>query len=185
MTHRMPSAAGGFTLVEVLVVVAILGVLLGVSAPGLQEYIRSSRLSAATYGLLAEVNLARSEAIKRGSRMVLCKSADGETCTASGGWEQGWIVFHDANNNAARDEGETLVRRHEGDPERLRITGNELVARYLSFDEFGGARLTGGAFQAGTITLCGTSAASTDARLLVINSVGRPRIQRATVESCS
>ena len=175
----------GTSLIEVLIVVAVAAVLAGLAAVGLQDVGRSARLSGHTYRFLSELNLARSEAIKRNARVVLCKSADGETCSGSGGWEQGWIVFHDANNNAAREPRETLIRRSEGGMERFRIVGNESVARYVSFAPFGGARLTSGAFQAGTITLCQQSAGPAEGRQLVINAVGRPRIHKLTLPACT
>ena len=174
----------GTSLIEVVVVVAVAAVLAGVAAFALQDVGRTARLSGQTYRFLSELNLARSEAIKRNARVVLCKSADGETCIRSGGWEQGWIVFHDANNNAARDAQEQLIRRSAGGLARFRIVGNETVARYVSFSPFGGARLTSGAFQAGTITLCQESAGPAEGRQLVINAVGRPRIHKVTLPGC-
>lgn len=175
----------GTSLVEILAVLAVLSILLAGAVTGLQEVGRGMRLSAAAYRLLAELNLARSEAIKRNARVVLCKSADGESCAAGGGWEQGWIVFHDANNNALRETGETLIRRGEGVPGALRIAGNETVARYVSFSPFGGTRLTSGAFQAGTITLCRQSVDAAEGRQLIINAVGRPRIRKVALASCA
>ena len=184
----MPSHAlrrAGASLVEVLTVVAVAAVLAGSAGVALQDVGRTAKLSGHTYRLLSELNLARSEAIKRNARVVLCKSADGEACTRSGGWEQGWIVFHDANNNATREEGEAIIRRSEGGLARFRIVGNETVARYVSFSPFGGARLTSGAFQAGTITLCQESAGPAEGRQLVINAVGRPRIHKVALASCT
>jgi type IV fimbrial biogenesis protein FimT len=179
-----PAGQGGFSLVELITVVAIAAVLAAGAAVGLSEIGRAMTLSAHVNRLLSEIYLARSEAIKRNSRVVLCKSADGVTCASSGGWEQGWIVFHDANNNALRDPGELLIRRGEPATRPLRITGNDTVSRYVSFSPFGGARLVSGAFQAGTITICRESLEPGEARQLVINSIGRPRVQRVSLPSC-
>src|SRR5688572_2595220 len=101
---RLPSRsrAHGFTLIEMLAVVAVIGVLAVVSIPSLKTAFNSVRLSSATNVFVSGLHLARSEAIKRNARVVLCKSANGDACSAGGGWEQGWIVFHDANNNGAR-----------------------------------------------------------------------------------
>lgn len=175
----------GTSLIEVLAVVAVAAVLAGLAGVALQDVGRSAKLSGHTYRFLSELNLARSEAIKRNARVVLCKSADGETCSRGGGWEQGWIVFHDANNNAAREPREAIIRRSEGGLERFRIVGNETVARYVSFSPFGGTRLTSGAFQAGTITLCRESTGPAEGRQLVINAVGRPRIHKVTLPDCA
>src|SRR5437660_1719517 len=96
----------GFTLIELMVVLAISAILVGVGTPAFTGLIRQTELTSATNDLFASLLLARSEAAKRRSRVALCKSADGSTCTPAGGWEQGWIVFHDTNNDGARQGGE-------------------------------------------------------------------------------
>jgi type IV fimbrial biogenesis protein FimT len=184
MHHTLPRRHGGFTLIEVLIVVAVLGVLLRVASSGMQQVAEASRTSAAAYQLVSELNHARGEAIRRNLRVVVCKSGDGEGCADSGDWDQGWIVFHDDNNNAVRDAGEKVIRRGERTEGRLRIMGNETVSRYISFAPFGGPRFTSGAFQAGTITLCHASPQPVQARQLIINAVGRPRTQKVTLPQC-
>lgn len=79
----------GFTLVELMVVVAVLAVLQTLAAPAFSGLVSSMRLSTAANSLFSSLLLARSEAIKRNSRAVVCKSATGYACTTSGGWEQG------------------------------------------------------------------------------------------------
>ena len=103
---------------------------------------------------MASLHLARNEAIKRNGRVVLCKTTDGIHCAASGGWEQGWIVFHDVNNNSLREESEQIIQHQIALSGSLRMTGNTPVARYVSYGPMGGTQLVGGAFQAGTLTLC-------------------------------
>jgi type IV fimbrial biogenesis protein FimT len=185
MTRPIQIPQQGFTLVEVLTVIAIAGILLGVAAPGLRQAADALRLRAATSQLLSELNHARAEAIRRNARVVVCKSRDLETCAEQGEWDQGWIVFHDVNNNAVRDAGEAVIRRVQGVAEGLRIVGNGTVADYVSFTGFGGPRLTSGAFQAGTITVCRASGEAAEARQLVINAVGRARIQKAALARCT
>jgi len=165
-------------------VLAVASIVVGVAAPGLRQLADSLRVRAASSQLLSELNHARSEAIRRNGRVVVCKSRDRENCTLEGGWDQGWIVFDDANNNAVRDAGEAVIRGVEGAPEGLRIVGNEMVSAYVSFTGFGGPRLVSGAFQAGTITVCRASAQAGEGRQLVVNSVGRARMQKAMLESC-
>lgn len=176
--------SNGTSLVELLAAVAVLSVLMGAGALALKEVGAAMKLSAYANRLLSELYLARNEAIKRNGRVVLCKSLDGETCAGTGGWEQGWIVFHDVNNNAARDPGEALIRRGDALMASYRVSGNASVARYVSFSPYGGARLTSGAFQAGTITVCRQSLEPSEAHQLIINAVGRPRVKRVALPSC-
>jgi type IV fimbrial biogenesis protein FimT len=175
----------GFTLIELAIVLAIASILLGSAIPSFIGLVRSSRLTASTNDLLGSILLARAEAVKHRSRVALCKSTDGVSCAATGGWEQGWIVFHDTNNNGLHDAGEQVVWRAQPLADNLRLSGNLNVAKYISYSPTGDAKLTSGAFQAGTITLCNVSAAKGDARQIVISAAGRPRVQKATVASCA
>lgn len=175
----------GLTLTEMMVTLAVLSVLVTGAVTAFNKVGASMRLSAYSNLFVAQLHIARSEAIKRNSRVVMCKSSDGIVCASHGGWEQGWMVFHDANNNGVREAGETLIRRSEALPSGYRIVGNQSVSRYVSFSPFGGTRLTSGAFQAGTITVCKSGDGPGEGRQVVINSVGRPRIHRATVEMCA
>jgi type IV fimbrial biogenesis protein FimT len=102
----------------------------------------------------ASLNLARNEAIKHNARMVLCKSADGLSCKTGGGWQQGWIVFHDVNKNALLDAAEEVIPLQGAVTRGLSLTGNTNVANYVSYSASGSAKLVCGAFQAGTFRLC-------------------------------
>lgn len=174
----------GFTLVELVAVIAILGILLGVAVPWVGTFADSLRLTLQANAYLSALHLTRSEAIKRNSRMTVCKSADGLSCTEGGGWQQGWIVFHDPNHNAAKDDAEVMVHQSPALPTSFQLVGNSNVAKYVSFDATGGTRLASGAFQAGTLTLCRQSASSGEARQIVISSAGRPRVQKVVVATC-
>lgn len=174
----------GFTLVELVTVIAILGILLGVAVPWVGAFADSMRLTSQANAYLSALHLTRSEAIKRNSRMTVCKSADGLSCTEGGGWQQGWIVFHDPNHNAAKDDTEVMVHQSPALPASFQLVGNLNVAKYVSFDATGGTKLVSGAFQAGTLTLCRQSASGGEARQIVINSAGRPRVQKVVVATC-
>ncbi len=174
----------GFTLVETVVVLAILGVLLGVVAPSIAAVADSMILTSQVNVYLAALHLTRSEAVKRNSRMTLCKSADGLSCTPDGGWQQGWIIFHDPNHDAVKDETEAMVHQSPSLPSGFQLVGNSNVAKYVSFDATGGTKLASGAFQAGTLTLCRQSVSGGEARKIVINSAGRPRVQKIAVNTC-
>ena len=172
----------GFTSIELLSTVALLGVLLAIGLPSFQSLIASSRLTTVTNDLLASLAQTRSEAVRLGSRVSICKSANGTQCITTGDWEQGWIIFADANRttpdaiNAFVNAGENISFLAQASPAGIVIKGNVTVAQYVSFSADGQSKSLNGAFQAGTIRICSTSGALSDdkrARDLVINSVGR------------
>jgi type IV fimbrial biogenesis protein FimT len=86
----------GFTLLELLVAIAVLAILLGVGVPGFFEIIASNRITTQTNELVSALNYARSEAVKRGDPVSVCSTPDGATCAASNDWSAGWIVFTDS-----------------------------------------------------------------------------------------
>jgi type IV fimbrial biogenesis protein FimT len=174
----------GWTLVEMLGVLAITATLVSLAAPSMTAMLESVQVGSASNSFLSGLYLARSEAIKRNSPVVLCKSADGVSCAAAGGWEQGWIIFHDSNNNGVRESSETLIRREMPLASSLRLTGNQNVARYVSYAPTGATRLAGGGFQAGTVTVCRQSAFGVEGLQIVLNAAGRPRVQKARFSSC-
>ena len=180
----MNRRARGFSLIEMVMVLGVAALLMAVGAPAVGSILASVKLTSVSNALLFDLYLARSEAIKRNARVVLCKSADGLTCASSGGWEQGAIVFHDVNNSGQRDPGESMIYHEQRSTSEIRVSGNQSVGNYVSYGPDGRSRMASGAFQAGTLTLCRRSADSTDARQIVINSGGRPRVQKTLVSFC-
>jgi type IV fimbrial biogenesis protein FimT len=174
----------GLTLIELLVTLSIAMILLTLAVPSFNAMLQSSRLSASVNTYVGNLQFARSEATKRNARVALCKSADGLICTTSNDWSQGWLVFHDVNNNAQVNTGEDVLRVHAAIPNSLIFKGNNPVANYVSYTSMGGARFISGAFQAGTLTLCRSSSSSGEARNIVISATGRPRVETVNVATC-
>ncbi len=167
----------GMSLVEMLVVVAVIAILARAAVPVYTNWVARTQLIAATNELHGAMLYARSEAIKRNARVSVCPSSNGSSCLADGNWHNGWVVFHDPNNNASLDAGEAVLRR-QGEQRGVTISGNATLKHYVSYVASGATQLTNGGLQMGTITLCGMS----EGRQLIISASGRPRIQ--TVESC-
>jgi type IV fimbrial biogenesis protein FimT len=95
----------GFTLVELLITIVVLTILLAVGVPAFQSFIKNNRVTAQANDLASTIQLARSEALKRGTNVVVCASNDQATCTGKDTWASGWIVFSDLNLNNAPDVG--------------------------------------------------------------------------------
>lgn len=99
---------GGFTLVELIVVVVVLTVFVGVAIPGFQGILRNMRIRSQANDFVATLLLARSEALKRGAATI-CPSSTGLGCAGGKSWEIGWILFADKNANGALDSGEHIL----------------------------------------------------------------------------
>jgi type IV fimbrial biogenesis protein FimT len=184
MVLLRPTRRRGFTLVEALVTLAVLGLTLSLGVPALAALGDRAKMWGLSSDMLGHLRFARSEAIKRNARVALCKSADGASCAEQGGWEQGWIVFQDRDNDGLRSAGEPLIQVMAPLPGGWRLAGNANVARYISFRPDGGTHLVSGGFQAGTLTLCRAAAGATQGNQVIINANGRPRLQVAALASC-
>jgi len=115
MRHRPPSAAQqrGFTLVELMITIAVAAILLMIGIPSFQNAINTSRLNGAANELLSDLMFARTSAISQGQRVSVCTSNNQATCTFST-WGGGWIVFDDLNRNGQVDApAETVIRAHQ------------------------------------------------------------------------
>lgn len=112
-------SADGFTMIELMVTIAVMAILAALAVPSMQGMIASSRLTSDANDVLAALNLARSEAIRLNRRVVFCRvgggfdSPDLSTCLTSdlGGKWSGWMVFADANGNGVLDAGTEDVLR--------------------------------------------------------------------------
>jgi len=93
----------GFTLGELMTALAVVGVVAVIALPSYRTIIRGARLTTQIYDFSAALNLARSEAVKRGMSVTVCPSTDQATCTNSTRWEQGWIVFVDRDADQTVD----------------------------------------------------------------------------------
>ena len=183
-TDRNFRSCHGVTLIELLVAMSVLSILLAVGVPSFSQFTANTRLNSYANTLFSHLSLARSEAVKRNTRVAICKSLDGSACASSGDWSQGWIVFVDLDNNASIGSGEQVITTMSALPTGFSFSGNGNVSDYISYDGQGISKLTTGGFQSGTITLCPAAPAATgNGRNIILSSSGRARIAKIT--TCS
>lgn len=186
----------GFTLFELMLVLAVAGVLVGIGIPSLTQFVRANQMTAAANDLLTAIHMARAEAVKRRLPTEICftTTPDAATPACDGNGTQGWIAWvDDANpdathvndNNGAVNANEPILVRHGALPGNVRIVSKPAAnAGYLAFMDTGFVKVA--ANDLAGVVFCdakkGNSAeyganAST-ARGLLVSPVGRPSITR-------
>ena len=172
--HRSAGARlCGFTLYELLIALAIASLLLA-GTVGVGAIVQKIALTTHINTLIAEMSLARSEAIKRRAQIVVCVSADGATCLVSNAWHQGRLIFLDINANKIREPQEEIIKVHDS-ISNVAIVFNASGRNrehYLSY------RPNGLVSPNGTFTLC-ARANPTYARAIVVSRTGRARTTMA------
>lgn len=180
-TCGLGASRQGFTLLEVLVVLAVLSVLLGLAVPGLTGVRARQQLQGQAEDFWNSLMLARAQALLHQQRITLCAAVQG-VCDPSAGWHAGWLVFMDANRNGQREADERLLLQQGGAPAAVRISGNRTVERLIGYGADGRSESLTGAFQAGTVTVCAKG--QSEGWQVVINAAGRPRLEKTDLSSC-
>ncbi len=136
-SHCRCSDQSGFTLIELITTLIVAGILLAVAIPNLQNLISGSGLSATTNELVAAMQIARSEAVSRATRVSLCPSTNQLSCTGGRNWEDGWIVFTDLDENGTLNGSDALLRAY-GTVEGATIrTGSGSFNDFIGFSTLG------------------------------------------------
>lgn len=163
---RQPSRhAAGFTLVELMVTIVVLAILLAIGIPAFASLIASNRLTSATNELIASLQAARTEALRRNARVTVCPAAPNANA-CSGAWRDGWMAFVDqtpGNAPAPESANDILFRGgplHTG----IVVVANAPLSSYVSFSADGMSKQLNGAFLASTLRVCSTSTALTNDR---------------------
>ncbi len=160
----------GATLIELICALSVLAILTSIAVPTFGALRHDTGRTTALNGFLQSLFLARSEALKRGSMVTLCPSANAQQCSGRAGeWQRGWIVFanDDFDSPPQRDPDESLLLVHAGWSEGV-ITSNRA---------FFSLRSTTQGVINGTVVFCDPRG-SAHARALIINNVGRPRLSQ-------
>lgn len=167
----------GFTFIELLTTISVIGILLGVGLPNLTGHIRDSRVKSATQSLLESLELTRSRAVFSNKRTTIQKQSS---------WENGWEVFIDSNNNGVKDGSETAFQT-QPKLNDVRVIANRPVANYVSFIGSGEGRYANGTsnaggFQAGTFVVCPTGKGK--GYELILSRGGRARQREISAQDC-
>ncbi len=157
----------GFTVLELITVMAIVAILLAAGVPALKTYIWNLRMKTAMDELQTDLNLTRGRAISHNIQTIICPSTNNSGCSGGFEWQNGWIMFTDLNGDRARQVGEPVFKQ-SGRMEFLTISSSRSRS-YLRFYPNGtapGSNIT--------ILFCDSRGANHAGKIVVSNS-GRIR----------
>jgi type IV fimbrial biogenesis protein FimT len=164
----------GFTLLELMVVLAIAAIIFGMAVPSFMQLSIRNRIVGYTNDFIGTVNFARSEAIRRAVPVSICPTNDGATC--GGSWSTGWIVFANADGDspAEVDAGgtEPVLKVHEGLTADYTLNAEAAMATDLTYAADGSAN------SSGILAVC-HEGSTANARAIVITRL-RPRVAKDT-----
>lgn len=166
----------GFTLIELMITLALGAVLMMVAVPSFVQFQRNAQLSDAVSNFISAANTARANAMKQGLNTYLVPN------NAGTGWSSGWFVYADSNWNQAYDAGtDEVILRHEALSADVSINASGLTDGYMMFNGSGYPRLNSGAFGAGRIVMSNTSPRSSS---IILDPAGRVRSCKTGLTGC-
>ena len=169
---------------ELIATMAVAGILVTLAVPSFSEVIKNNRLITQANDFVTALNVARSEAIRRGERVTVCKSSDQVSCVTSGSWDQGWIIFDDVNGDGVVTDPTTNVLRVHGSLSgSTTLKGGTNLDDYVSYVASGATQQFAGgvsASQSGVLVLCDDRGFISQAKAIQIRATGRVNAGSAT-----
>jgi type IV fimbrial biogenesis protein FimT len=171
----------GFTIVELMIALAVAAIILTMAAPATTALVRDGRVRAQTFDLMGDINFARSQAIKRKVLVVLCRSQDPTATTPTCGgtantWTTGWLIFASLNGNNTYENGvDTLLAIGEA-VSSLKVITNSTSNRNLEYSPDGTTNESGGTAR---FAIC-DSRGGAYGRQVNVSPIGRPVIAKGS-----
>jgi len=160
--------ASGFTLIELMLTIAIFAIVVAAAAPSMADFVNRYRSEAKGRALFDLLFLMRAKAYSEGRNYSLCPSSDGNNC--SGDWAAGVLLFADEDGDGERDDGETIERTLPRLEENASLSWRAFNNRgYLIFRPSGTTPS-----QSGNFAYCPGSGEAKYGWFIILNKIGRP-----------
>lgn len=184
--RRLSPRQKGFTLIELMVTIAIAAVLMMVGVPSFVAFQRNSQLTSAANSFIAALSAARGEAMKRGRQAVVVPRAGND-------WATGWTVFVDTDNNQQFNGSDILITQQGALPAYFSATGQGTAKSspaYIMFNPSGYTQTSDSTFRSAALKIerndISDTAKTRQTRIVVIARTGRARVcQPATDSTCT
>jgi len=148
---RRRGSQHGLSVLELLIVFAAIAVVVLLAVPGSDMLMEKYRLNATYSELFDGLELAKSEAGKRSSTVIMCPSSNGHSCRTDHNWNHGWLVFSDGNGNGTAQDIE-LIKAYGAPDQKIRIVAKGAVESTASFTVTGLVQQNG--MQTGLFRIC-------------------------------
>jgi len=163
----------GFTLMELLIAVALISIVTALAIPSMRSFSQNDRLTTNINTMIGHLAYARSEAVKRSVQVSICASVVATNCTG-GNWEDGWIVYVDSDSNGSFSEdianGEVILRANQAMDGGNKFSPTANYASQVTYDNRGFVTATGG------FLLCDNRNGAFG-KTITISNTGRVRFQ--------
>ena len=166
--------AHGFTLIEILVVIAIVGIITMIATPSFRSMLVSNEIRSAVNDWTLALQTARSEAVRQRARVTVCPSSDGSTCKSSSSYDIGWIVGVEKNDGSG---DLSKVLQDFPPPSRVTMTTNLSIGQKGKITYLANGLPVPGFFGfTMTVTEKSASPPANLTRYICVAKTGRPRV---------
>lgn len=167
---------GGFTLIEQVMVLAIIAILAGAATPPLRRMMSHNELQVAQTDFIGALQRAREAAVMSGKRSLFCPTLDGDKCSDETRWESGWLVGHDSNGDGQPDNGPLNVGSGHRGKLIIQSSNGRHIVHFRADGTAGGSNLT--------LLFCHPSHPD-DSLLVVVSNAGRIRGAHASADQAA
>ncbi|KAA3641490.1 MAG: prepilin-type N-terminal cleavage/methylation domain-containing protein [Proteobacteria bacterium] len=165
----MSNKQSGLTLIEMMIALAVIGILTGYAVPNYQQFKHNKMMSTEINRLIGSLHFARNQSIIYGTQVVLCPSQSLQSCDAVSHWHKGWLVFKDDNHNRELDSDEDILTVEQAMQNSLTAVAS-VYRQKIRYDRLGASPGTNL-----SIRFCDFRGAD-HAKAVIVNNVGRPRV---------
>jgi type IV fimbrial biogenesis protein FimT len=175
---RETTLTSGFTMMEMVILMAVIAILAALALPNASNYIDNNRLNAAAADMVVTMQTARSEAVGRNVAVTICAATGtGTACRPDGHrWELGWLMFVDSDADRKVDGGEEVIQYHQALNKNLTLRGSSEINKPITFFPSGRTSIT----STQTMILCDSRGFGEHAKGLVVSILGRASVTKAT-----
>ena len=156
----------GFSFLDLIITLSVMAILMTIAVPSVGNLIREHRVTSHANTLVAHLHYARHEAVFRRTHVSACPSMDRQTCTGDNRWDQGWIVFVDAQRRGQPDDPDDILRVVQPNEDLLLHSAGRIRVRFQPHGGAYGTNLT--------IRVCDPTGTA-DPRAVIVSNPGRIR----------